>query len=188
MLQKKVDALWARNDRADWTPELAKAHAAFERGKDWGFEWAALVKDFFDFEGVWGYEDAGPLTPTTERPKQVGEWLGRGRKWESVVTIVELGGEGQDGMFVGQWWKWWKVLQPSERIEFARLLTNPTLDADGWSGVSRLHGKNGLIHVMATLLWWGEKVARQPIAQLEWSTAVGDVAWVLGELLRLGIR
>ncbi|KAJ7493548.1 hypothetical protein FB451DRAFT_1387714 [Mycena latifolia] len=53
-----------------------------------------------------------------------------------------------------------------------------------------LHGRNGL-QVMGTLLWWGDvvgdKAMTDPFGHLNWTTAVTDVTWVLGELLRPGI-
>ncbi|KAJ7102035.1 hypothetical protein C8R44DRAFT_641015, partial [Mycena epipterygia] len=147
----------------------------------WGFEWAALVHDFLDFESGWGYEDSWPQITAKERPKQVGEWLGRACKWEAVVTIVDVDGEVS---FASQWWIWWRALQPEDWRVVAKMLSLPMLDAEDWSGVAKLHGRNGLLQVMATLLWWGEKVADHPIEQMEWSLAVADVGWVMGELPR----
>jgi hypothetical protein len=52
----------------------------------------------------------------------------------------------------------------------------------------KLHGKNGLLQLMAALLWWGERVAGgNPVDEREWSTAVEDVANVFTELLRPGL-
>ncbi|KAJ7876649.1 hypothetical protein B0H13DRAFT_1893562 [Mycena leptocephala] len=49
------DELWQRNDRAEWTAELGRAHAAFERGRGWGLDWAVCVQKFYDFEAAWGF-------------------------------------------------------------------------------------------------------------------------------------
>lgn len=53
--------------------------------------------------------------------------------------------------------------------------------------VLRLHGKNGLLQMMASLLWWGEQVADGTPADVrDWSSAVEDVADLLTEMLRPG--
>ncbi|KAJ7165430.1 hypothetical protein C8R43DRAFT_946121 [Mycena crocata] len=79
-------------------------------------------------------------------------------------------------------------MQPGERIWDNGELSCPA-DAD-WTEVRKLHGKNGLVMVMAALLWWGCVVAKDdarrenPFAFLQWERAVMDVTWVLEELQR----
>ncbi|KAF8121842.1 hypothetical protein K438DRAFT_1793550 [Mycena galopus ATCC 62051] len=97
--------------------------------------------------------------------------------------------EGDD--WVGGWWRWWRNLQPEERLVVEGELSRPE-DAD-WSRLSGMYGKNGLLHVMATLCWWGTVVGRQksrggmePGAQEDWAKAVADVTWVLDQLLGSG--
>ncbi|KAJ6534062.1 hypothetical protein DFH09DRAFT_1325501 [Mycena vulgaris] len=169
VLQSKIDAVWQRNNHAEWTPELAKAHAAFKRGKGWGWEWTSCVSDFFDFEAAWGFTEDGAQITLKGRPPMVGEWLARARKWNG----------------------WWEVLQPEEHPVFGGLLTAPNLSREEWSGMAKLHGRNGLLQVMLTLLWWGDRVGDKgtgaPIDHLQWTSAVMDVTWVLGELLRPGV-
>jgi hypothetical protein len=173
-LATKVDELWQRVDAEDWTEELKRAHRAFERGRAWGVEWASLVDRFYDFEAAWGYKDAGGAISTTRRPKAMEHWLGRARKWEKTVDIGVLGDTKSAGTFVALWWDWWVKVQGTDRSELGTLL--------------KLHGKNGLLQVMALLLWWGERVADgNPVDIQEWSTAVEDVAETLQELLRPGV-
>ncbi|KAF8169348.1 hypothetical protein K438DRAFT_1774355 [Mycena galopus ATCC 62051] len=95
--------------------------------------------------------------------------------------------EGDD--WVAGWWKWWHNLQPGGRAIVDGELSRPE-DAD-WSKLSRMYGKNGLLHVMATLCWWGEAVERrtsrteeaEPGTLERWLKAVADVTWVLEQLL-----
>ncbi|KAJ7871171.1 hypothetical protein B0H14DRAFT_2257639, partial [Mycena olivaceomarginata] len=82
------------------------------------------------------------------------------------------------------WWNWWTSLQPKER---GMPLQNDELsrpeDAD-WSGMAGLYGDNGLLQVMATLLWWGDVVQKREAAERDgWLAAVKDVTWVLDQLL-----
>jgi hypothetical protein len=67
--EAEVRVLWKRRDRKEWTEELKKAHAAFERGK----KWANCVAQFFEFEAESGYTDAGLLI--TEEMFEGGEGL-----------------------------------------------------------------------------------------------------------------
>ncbi|KAJ7021503.1 hypothetical protein C8F04DRAFT_1273624 [Mycena alexandri] len=57
-----------------------------------------------------------------------------------------------------------------------------------WEAVIKLHGKNGLLQLMATLLWWGEKAMEEsPLDRLEWLAGVEDATRVLTEVLRPGV-
>ncbi|KAJ7799343.1 hypothetical protein B0H14DRAFT_2617076 [Mycena olivaceomarginata] len=161
-LDAQVEKLWKRRDAAKWTVELTRAHTTFECGKTWGgIEWASLVDRFFDFEAAWG-------------PDALDWWISRGRKWEKkgrhrgagrcedardvCVEMVELVGEG------------------------------PAKDRSDWAPMLKLHGKNGMLQIMVSLLWWGERVADgSPADAREWSSAVEDVAETFREMLRPGV-
>ncbi|KAJ7264466.1 hypothetical protein B0H12DRAFT_1068719 [Mycena haematopus] len=168
----QVEKLWKRRDASKWSEELARAHRGFERGKSWGVDWASLVKNFYDFEAAWGYTDAGGQITTSDRPKALEWWLGRGRKWEKTVDVGVLDPK-KPGTFVANWWDWWVRIQPSDRSD--------------WSPMLRLHGKNGMLQVMASLLWWGEAVGENPAELREWSMAVEDVDDAFTQMLRPGV-
>ncbi|KAJ7306866.1 hypothetical protein DFH08DRAFT_975891 [Mycena albidolilacea] len=181
------DEYWSRDDQGMWTEELARAHAAFEQGREWGLEWAVCVQKFFDFEGECGFADGGRQMPRKLRPVQVGGWISRGRKWRLPPALGSELGTREDDLWVGRWWKWWTSLQPKERAEIdgEELLRPETAD---WSDMAGMYGKNGLLQVMATLVWWGEvAVGKQEAdAKKEWVTAVSDVTWVLEQMLNSG--
>ncbi|KAJ7114742.1 hypothetical protein C8R44DRAFT_740117 [Mycena epipterygia] len=186
-LRKKVDEMWHRDDRAEWTQELVNAHAGFERGKSWGPAWAACVSQFFDFEAAHRYADDGAQIGGKGRPKPVKAWIGRARKWNVQVDLGRRGSRELLGSYIGMWWGWWVAMQPEERIMTDGELSKPT-EAD-WGPMSKLYGKNGLLQVMATLLWWGDSVdwdddVEDVEERVEWEQAVNDVAWVLEELQR----
>ncbi|KAJ7144879.1 hypothetical protein C8R43DRAFT_866387, partial [Mycena crocata] len=124
-------------------------------GKGWGLEWATCVANFFDFEGAHGYTE-GDVAGTRRRPTAVGAWLRCGRIWEETVEIGEVGGENMPGSYAHQWWQWWAELQPKDQ-ETVDGVTRMVTEVD-WSELSMLHGENGLLLVMATLLWWGDCV------------------------------
>jgi hypothetical protein len=185
------DELWQRDDRADWTPELARAHATFETGRGWGAEWGGCVKKFFDFEAAWGYDEGSWKMATKVRPRQVTGWLNRGRKWTLPPALGGLLGRreatGQaEELWVGLFWAWWRTLQPDERQELGnRELSRP--EKADWSGMAQMHGDNGLLQVMAALVWWGDVVQKRGREEREeWLVAVIDVTWVLEQLLGSG--
>ncbi|KAJ7434718.1 hypothetical protein FB451DRAFT_1195097 [Mycena latifolia] len=181
-LQNEIDTTWKRDDRADWTDELARAHTAFARGKGWGLPWVQCVARFFDFEAAYDYEEPGVQITATGRPKQVKEWLGKGRQWDKPVNLGVLGEQRKKGTFVAAWWDYWVSLQPGDRTVFAGMMSTPQ-EAD-WEELSGLRGRNGLLQVMLTLLWWGDAVGDQedPQAYKDWTLALGDVEWVLTQL------
>ncbi|KAJ7642534.1 hypothetical protein B0H17DRAFT_1148793 [Mycena rosella] len=187
VLQNKIDTAWKRKDRVEWTLELGRAHAAFARGKAWGLKWAQCVAAFFDFEGAHGYDDAGAQMPVKGRPKQVKAWIARARAWEKGMDLGVLGERKRKSTFIGSWWVYWTSLQPEERLGGEEKLSRPEM-AD-WEAMSKLHGKNGLLQVMLTLLWWGDCAGDEteddknvPTLREVWLEAVGDVEWVLRQL------
>ncbi|KAF7357239.1 hypothetical protein MSAN_01318900 [Mycena sanguinolenta] len=176
---------WQRSDRRRWTPELANAHVAFERGRTWGLEWAVGVRAYFDFEAACGYVDNGARIRQDTRPRQVNAWLTMGRKWRLPPSLgTDLGTRDTAESWVCSWWKWWTSLQPKERLASDVDLSRPEL-AD-WSEMAQLHGKNGLLLVMATLMWWGEVSQDDLTARSRWLEAVDDVTWVLQQVLASG--
>jgi hypothetical protein len=182
---------WQRDDCAEWTVELGRAHAAFEVGRAGGVEWAVCVQKFFDFEGAWDFVEGSWSMPKPSRPQQVSGWLSRGRKWMLPPTLGGLLGRRQaEGMsaelWVGVWWGWWRGLQPAEREVLANgELSHP--ETAGWSAMARMYGNNGLMQVMAVLVWWGEVAQKRGREDVEeWCVAVRDVTWVLKQLLKSG--
>ncbi|KAJ7214591.1 hypothetical protein B0H12DRAFT_976854, partial [Mycena haematopus] len=147
------------------------------KGRGWGVEWAKCVAKFFDFEREWGFVDGSSHMETKHRPHQVGGWIARGRKWNHPPSLGdELGTREMDG-WVARWWGWWESLQPAERALVDGELSRPE-EAD-WDKMAAMHGKNGLLQVMATLCWWGSAAHRmdEPGAAKEWVVAVSDVTW-----------
>ncbi|KAJ7096172.1 hypothetical protein C8R44DRAFT_749019 [Mycena epipterygia] len=182
--EMEINEVWRREDREEWTPKLARAHGTFERGKEWGVEWGKCVTVFFNFEAAWGYTTPGSMMTTVGRSKQIQEWLGRGRKWQSKLEIGLVTAQPRPGSYVALWWAWWQSIQPDEREWTEGKLTNPT-EAD-WSQIEKLHGNNGLMHVMVALLWWGDHIGELETDTEEhaaWLSAVDDVTWVLREIL-----
>lgn len=74
-----------------------------------------------------------------------------------------------------KWWTWWGTMQPEERGDsFDRV--SGSLD---WDRVN-IAGINGIVSVVASLLWWGLVTSEDDLAGYqEWLEAVDDVSWAL---------
>lgn len=174
--------MWQRDDRADWSQEIVNAHAAFARGKHCGLTWAQGVSKFMDFEVSHEFGDDGAMMTALGRPREVSRWIGRARPWDRVPDIGVIETRGTKSTYAAVWWDYWISVQPSDRLLIGGMLTAPT-EAD-WESLGRKFGKNGLLQVMLTLLWWGDVVrdAADEAVYQEWESAVRDVTWVLGEI------
>jgi hypothetical protein len=186
-----MEGLWKRKDRPKWNDELKRAHSAFERIKEFGgLDWASCVDRFYDFEKRFGYSEDGPQISNVDRPEVVRRWLSRQRRWDAKMDVGVIGVEGMAGTYADDWWKWVGV-QPEERTTGPRgVLEGPLsrmADVD-WTPLIKLHGRNGLLQVLASLLWWAEGLAPgQPLDHLGWFLAVGDVLWTLEQMLKPGV-
>jgi hypothetical protein len=185
------DEEWRCDDCTDWTKELGRAHAVFEVGRSWGVDWARCVQKFFDVESAWGYAEGMSKMTTGTRPQQVTGWLNRGRKWTLPPALGGLLGRRQatgqaEELLVRLFWKWWRSLQPQERMALDNgELSRP--DVADWSTMAKMYGDNGLLQVMAALVWWGEVAAKRgEDEEEEWRVAVRDVTWVFEQLLESG--
>ncbi|KAJ7702937.1 hypothetical protein B0H16DRAFT_1748003 [Mycena metata] len=181
-----IEACWVRTDREEWTEELKKVHAAFERGKRLGIEWGECVDKFFDFERAWGFDEGTFQMGRVKRPVEFGMWLQRGRKWYLPPTISVVGTRDDEESFAGRWWTWYTSLQPPERVMLGTTLSRP--EKADWSNMAAMHGTNGLLQVMAALSWWGEKLVKKRDGPEwpDWVAAVEDMTWVLEELVDSG--
>ncbi|KAJ7763729.1 hypothetical protein B0H16DRAFT_1273481, partial [Mycena metata] len=148
-----------------------------------GLEWARCVSGFFDFESVHGYSESKAQLPVANRPRPVAEWLGRGRQWDmtGLIGAIPMGDQRSEGSWVEGWWSYWVSLQPAERVYANGVLSRP--EKADWEELAQMNGKNGLLQVMALLLWWGDYVGDgEDVYQcVDWKTAV-DVTWVLRQL------
>ncbi|KAJ7821733.1 hypothetical protein B0H13DRAFT_1527994, partial [Mycena leptocephala] len=139
---------------------------------------------YLNFEAAFGYQDSGPRIDGDPKPEEISAWLKGGRKWSAPPRISNLGRLGEKGTYADIWWLWWRSLQPPERMWVGGMLTWPTEMT--WGKLTRMYGRNGFMHVMASLLWWGMAEFRSGANASEasgWSIAVSSVEDVLGALV-----
>lgn len=77
---------------------------------------------------------------------------------------------------ITEWWAWWTLLQPPERVFDVNGKANKPLSTMDWTSLAKT-GSNGFLLVMLTLTWWGKLKADS-----EWQRAINDVTAVLRSL------
>lgn len=144
-----------------------------EGEKGLGTTWAKLVKAWVAFEDGAGYEGTKKLL-ATHRPDAIKAWIGRARSstWRPVISDTSV--------YESEYMSWWAALQPSWRkssdggIIFAKVEGN-------WE-ILRRPGLNGILSVMAGLLFWGVALRDSGNARKGWNKAVSDCLMVISSL------
>jgi hypothetical protein len=108
---------------------------------------------------------------TKKRPQEISNWIKSKKK--DLVPSIKPGPYGQRFM------AWWRLLQPSWRID-EDLLVRSATQGENWQGL-RKGGTAGIFVVIMGLSWWikSQLGERDPIA---W-TAVDDVWWVIQQMM-----
>ncbi|KAJ7758478.1 hypothetical protein DFH07DRAFT_958338 [Mycena maculata] len=175
---QQMSGWWESQDTSKWTDDLRNVFAGFSRLKGWGgSEWEECVKNLVAFKGAWSFPEKGLLSAPTEaggRPAEFTAFMRNARKWGVSMELqlkedAEANPEGRLGDDVGM------MKQPEG------------LAAKDWEQLAKMHGRNGLVFVVAGLLWWGEALAAvegKEGLRDDWMTAVEDVRWALEQVSR----
>lgn len=154
----------------DWVPNAL----ALFRSIALGPEWDALVRDWLHFEEGEGFEGSCKLG-SQHRPPIVADWIKRARKPDFPYEIKNL------DKFVNGFNAWWRVLQPTWRLDDASDLLRR--DGEDW-GRLRCSGVNGLVSVLAALFFWGSHAQRgAAMLKSRWREALEDVSYAISKLM-----
>ncbi|KAJ7662940.1 hypothetical protein B0H14DRAFT_2280556, partial [Mycena olivaceomarginata] len=134
--------------------------------EDLGTGWAGLLGVWWKREERAGFEGTVTCHPAGKRPKEVGDWVSRARKYTPVIANADAFGNG--------WWVWWLDINPAWRGD-----TRPLLRGTGPWDCLDLHGQNGFLNVLVSLKWWRDAMSGP---SPDWEDAVADVTWVLDEM------
>ncbi|TRM56346.1 hypothetical protein BD626DRAFT_575809 [Schizophyllum amplum] len=165
-------SVWSTKPHRDWPDHLSGALEACARGRTWGMSWAATVSAFLRYENFVGRprDDLGRKVVVKDlRPKEYVTWARGGvRRYQRTVNIDEV------PVFREKWWLWWAAIVSMRAgvaggglidVEtFLARLTSP----DDWQGLELTCGRNGLVQVVMTLLWWGEAVNTGVVDAKNW--------------------
>ncbi|KAL1749622.1 hypothetical protein FB107DRAFT_225182, partial [Schizophyllum commune] len=126
---------------------------------------------------------ARKMNPNMTRPDVYPAWTKVGRPYDRVMDLGMPAGP-----FHEVWWAWWTALMPSaRRLNGGKLLNHQQLlhkitKAEDWEGFDDFCGKDGLLQVLLTLLWWGDVVHRGGSTskdRADWDAACADFAGML---------
>ncbi|KAJ7780553.1 hypothetical protein DFH07DRAFT_765086 [Mycena maculata] len=197
---QQMSCWWESQDTLKWTDDLRNAFAGFSRLKGWGrSEWEECVKKLVAFEGAWSFPEKGLLSAPTEaggRPAEFTAFMRNARKWGVSMELqskedaeANVGPRTAKGSFAHRWALWWTGMQPEGRLgDDVGMMKQPEgLAAKDWEQLAKMHGRNGLVFVVAGLLWWGEALAAvegEEGLRDDWMTVVEDVRWALEQVSR----
>ncbi|KAJ6619640.1 hypothetical protein B0H10DRAFT_1710662, partial [Mycena sp. CBHHK59/15] len=148
--------------------------------KNLGGSFNSLLALFVEIERAYKWEKSkGKGLGATNRPAQVGAWVtaGRGTRRGPRYPLVAV--------YDAAWWQWWGDLQPQWRVADGgkprRFSREVCLGVAKEHWVTLRHpGPNGVLSLVASLYWWGAKVAvaGKTEDKESWAEAVQDVKWM----------
>ncbi|KAJ7030298.1 hypothetical protein C8F04DRAFT_1264061 [Mycena alexandri] len=129
-------AVWRPDEEEflrDWSPEARKAFSSFAtRKRDFGVDWAECVDLWLKIEQASGFNNEGGKLTTDSRPKEVTEFINKGRHWIMARKISEPGSKDVEGSYAAVWWGWWAAIKAK-------------------GGLALMHGRTGFMLVLAIL-------------------------------------
>ncbi|OSC99713.1 hypothetical protein PYCCODRAFT_1372698 [Trametes coccinea BRFM310] len=140
---------------------------------DYGDVFKRAVMWWAEFERRHLWTTASKNLPTDQRPKEIGNWLRLDRRKLSRTPAIN-----DEAAYAKQWQCWWRKLQPDWR-EYDDL-GHPVFGGEGSWGSLHQPGKNGILMVLLSLMWWKEIAS--PLTADEWQNAASDVLWVVWQM------
>ncbi|PPQ76366.1 hypothetical protein CVT24_008806 [Panaeolus cyanescens] len=137
-----------------------------------GNDWIALVEAWSTFQVAAGFTEDNKL-PTKHRPFPIKEWIARARSPTYRPVITNL------SEYESNFNLWWYSMQPDWRK--ADGMVDPRRVDGDWSSLW-LPGLNGLVSVIAALLYWGIAAHGNKTRTLSWLRAVRDCKTAISAL------
>ena len=155
-------------------PAWFTAALSMMENPDLGKTWSKLVEVWTLFETQADYEEVKKLS-TINRPEAIKTWIQRSRPsvWRPVIDDVQV--------YEAKYITWWTGLQPNWRKSNGKLVFSRVIGGD-WEQLRR-PGLNGLVSVMAALLFWGVVLQDSRGERKGWDKAVSDCLVVLNQLV-----
>ncbi|KAJ7023217.1 hypothetical protein C8F04DRAFT_1193678 [Mycena alexandri] len=157
---------WRQLVSEEWHPETRKAYSVFWRGREeFGVVWGDCVGTWVELERASGFNNDGGQLTADHRPKPVSDFLGKGRRWETLMPVGRVGSKGEGATYASKWWKWWAEIT----------------EGKGAGKLATMYGRTGFMLVLGSLLWWGME-KRGPA----WEEAAKAVTRVMREVVASG--
>ncbi|KAI0039759.1 hypothetical protein FA95DRAFT_1458304, partial [Auriscalpium vulgare] len=136
-------------------------------------EWGSCLASWTALEQAAGEDKTQWLNVNLRiRPSEVHDWLKSGRKIEKPPYVTNV------NKFGVRWRSWWTVMQPTWRKPDEGgdwPLVRAEHPDEAWSNL-RKAGKNGLVLVLHSLVWW-TTAAKTDSQKREVLSALEDVEW-----------
>ncbi|KAH9852425.1 hypothetical protein C2E23DRAFT_730876 [Lenzites betulinus] len=153
----------------DGWPSWLREAFDFMEGKRLGSQFMCAMEWWTVLERAHKFETSAKGLGTDHRPPEVHHWLRVLRR-----NLHKPPNISDEHRYSASWWQWWAGLQPDwrHRDEGGR----PILGGSGdWEVLTR-PGRNGLLIVLLSLVWWHDAAEG---TRSEWEAAVKDVSWVV---------
>ncbi|KAH9846594.1 hypothetical protein C2E23DRAFT_872276 [Lenzites betulinus] len=154
-------------DDNGWPKWVREAFDHME-SKGYGHAFMRVVEWWVVLEHSYKWATSTKGLGTEHRPPEVAHWLRVLRRRLDRSPTIE-----DDAAYAAQWWNWWTQLQPEWRQLDAD--GRPVIGEDGdWDSL-KSPGKNGVLIVLLSLVWWREVATEQTVRL--WAAALADVGW-----------
>ncbi|KAJ7610376.1 hypothetical protein FB45DRAFT_1021778 [Roridomyces roridus] len=171
-------------------PRLANKGAGIEGAREaygqlfaeWGPAWEKLLTLWWRSEFASEFHASRPSHIPQSRPREISEWVARGRKAGYRIPAKDGGATKEDIKALDvRMWKWWVASNPVWRRKTEENGDVSLLQGDDSLREVDLRGKNGFLSVLMGLKMWAE-VADGGVNNGEWQKMAADVTWVLERL------
>ncbi|KAI9070334.1 hypothetical protein FKP32DRAFT_1558137, partial [Trametes sanguinea] len=139
-------------------------------GKQLGSDFTHALEWWAVLERGYNFDTSTRGLPSKYRPPQVANWMRiNWRELEKPPHIPDM------DQYRESWWLWWSGIQPAWRTKDSA--GHPEIGGNGdWDCLEK-PGKNGILIVLLSLVWWKQQ---SPAASVgDWEAAVRDVCWVI---------
>ncbi|KAI0323656.1 hypothetical protein GY45DRAFT_1226980, partial [Cubamyces sp. BRFM 1775] len=140
----------------------------YMEAKKFGDDFTCAIEWWTVIERQHGWKTSTKGLGTEHRPPEVSHWLRVLRRNLHCSPPI-----ASESAYSAAWWCWWSGLQPSWRMPNGG--GRPVACGDGAWGDLRSPGKNGLLMVLLSLVWWRDTATDATMQ--DWSAAAADVRW-----------
>ncbi|KZV60155.1 hypothetical protein PENSPDRAFT_694511 [Peniophora sp. CONT] len=145
-------------------------------------DWSQIVDAYIDLERIAGYPESSAVRrmATALRPREVVDWVNRGRIWFKAGNVRYDPGIEDTQMYGSNIRSWYSTLQPKWRGENLPYKQDRR-DGELWPEFLRV-GRNGVLGLIWAVGWWW-RAAKEPEDKEEVDDMLQELAWALGELV-----
>ncbi|TFK53213.1 hypothetical protein OE88DRAFT_1734151 [Heliocybe sulcata] len=160
----RLQVLLAQNDQSSW-PRWLSETIDFGQSTGGSGTWAACLCALVDLEEKHGFKDDGGSVPLPEQHALAAPfcWKKYARSFSATNAIWRTVPDVSEEVSRFKWW-WGTMLHVVKE-------TSPTID---WTVLAQV-GKNGVVCVVISLIWWSCCIDKHELDREDWTRAVTEV-------------